>query len=67
MIVGSLLACMGFAGYSFLRLIAKQNQHQADREETVLDVEKGGDIKQKLLDSENENELIASSSLPRKR
>ena len=67
MIVGSLLACIGFAGYSFIRLMTKQNQLQVEQQKESFDVEKGSDIKQKLLDDSPEDDLITASSLPRKR
>lgn len=67
MIVGSLLACIGFAGYSFIRLMTKQNQLQVEQQKESFDVEKGSDIKRKLLDDPPEDDLIKASSLPRKR
>ena len=67
MILGSLLACIGFAGYSFIRLMAKKTQQQAENLKSTLDVEEGSPIKEGLLDSKSEKELNASPSLPRKR
>ena len=66
MIVGSLLACSGFAGYSFLRLVAKQNEQQVDDQSAGYDVERGFDAKKKLLDHLPKNESVRTPSLPRK-
>ena len=50
MIVGSLLACIGFASYSFLRLMANQEKQRKEEHVVLIDTETGSDAKQRLLD-----------------
>ena len=64
MVVGSSLTCFGFAGYSFLRLVAKQNEQQVEDQNAAFDVEEGFDAKQKLLDI-SKYEAVRTPSLPR--